>query len=159
MGQVQRARKLSLEIYRQMVARDTTNVGSAGFDLTSNQRHSLLFLAQLEYSLREREEASLTMAEAQYFERFHNAIHSKSSTLQSVLGNVSHFQVLLLARGQTEISHHLVEQLTDYFMSTQGQKLELNRNQATLFLSTTLDHFMSHSSQNFLRSIVLAAHG
>jgi hypothetical protein len=163
-GQVQCARKLSLEIYRQMVAKDTTNVSSAGFDLSSNQRHSLLFLAQLEYSLREREETSLTMAEiysslvaeAQYFQQFQKEVHSKSSTLQSVLGIVSPLRGLLIARGQTEILHHLLKQFTDYFMSTQGQKLELNRNQASVFLSTILDHFQSHSSQNFLRSIVLA---
>ncbi|CEL11851.1 hypothetical protein ASPCAL14946 [Aspergillus calidoustus] len=163
-GQVQRARKLSLEIYRQMVAKDTTNTSSVGFDLSSSQRHSLLFLAQLEYSLRDRGEASLTMpeiysslvAEVQYFERFQKEVHSKSSTLQSVLGIVSHLRGLLLARGQAEISHRLLEQFTDYFMSTQGQKLELNRKQASVFLSTILDHFQSHSSQNFLRSIVLA---
>jgi hypothetical protein len=164
-GQIQRARKLVLEIYRQVVAKDTTNTSSVGFDLSSSERQSLLFLAQLEYSLREREETSLTMAEiysslvaeVQYFERFHKVVHSSSSTLQSVLGIVSHLQGLLLARGQNEISHRVLEQFTDYFMSTQGQKLELNRHQASVFLFTILDHFQSHSSQNFLRSIVLAA--
>ncbi|KAJ0421188.1 hypothetical protein BJY00DRAFT_312374 [Aspergillus carlsbadensis] len=165
-GQVQHARKLSLEIYRQMVAKDTSNIRSAGFDLSSSPRHSLLFLAQLEYSLREREEVSLTMAEvysslvaeAQYFERFQKEIHSKSSTLQSVLGIVSHLRGLLRARGQTEIMHRLVERFADHFLSTQGQNLELNRHQATLFLSAILDHFQYHSSQNFLRSVVLATH-
>ncbi|KAL3448230.1 hypothetical protein BJX65DRAFT_295132 [Aspergillus insuetus] len=166
LGQVQRARRLALEIYRQMVAKDTANISSAGFNLSSSHRHNLLFLAELEYSLREREETSLTMAEiysslvaeAQYFERFQKQVSSKSSTLQSVLGLVAHLRGLLVARGQNEICHRLVEQFVDYFMSTQGQRLAMSRSQATLFLSTILDHFQSHSSQSFLRSIVLAAH-
>ncbi|KAL6229357.1 hypothetical protein BDW75DRAFT_245812 [Aspergillus navahoensis] len=164
--QVQRGRKLALDIYQQLVAKDTTNVTSVGFDLSSSQRHSLLFLAQLEYSLREREESSLTMveiysslvAEQQYFERFRKEIHSKSSTLQSVLGIVSHLRVLLLGRGHTSTSTRVVEELTDYFMSAHGRKLGLNHNQAAVFLSTILDHFQSHSSQNFLRSVALASH-
>ncbi|KAL2812968.1 hypothetical protein BJX63DRAFT_432256 [Aspergillus granulosus] len=165
-GQVQQAKKLTSEIYQQLVAKDTTNVTSVGFDLSSSHRHSLLFLAQLEYSLREREESSLTMveiysslvAEQQYFERFRKEIHSKSSTLQITIGIVSHLRVLLLGRGQTTTSSRVVEQFTDYFMSTQGQKLGLNRSQAVIFLSTILDHFQLHSSQNFLRSIALASH-
>ncbi|KAL3482056.1 hypothetical protein BJX99DRAFT_253179 [Aspergillus californicus] len=166
-GQVQRAKKLAWEIYQQLVAKDTTQVTSAGFDLSSSQSHSLLFLAQLEYSLREREESSLTMveiysslvAEQQYFERFRKEIHSKSSTLQSVLRIVSHLRALLVNRGHTATAARVVEEFTDYFVSTEGQKVGLNRNQAALFLSTILDHFELHSSQNFLRSIALASHG
>ncbi|KAL3428639.1 hypothetical protein BDV09DRAFT_201392 [Aspergillus tetrazonus] len=56
------------------------------------------------------------VAKAQYFERFQKEIHKKASTLQSVLGIVSHLQGLLLARGQTEISDCLLEQFTDYFI-------------------------------------------
>ncbi|KAL2842894.1 NACHT domain protein [Aspergillus pseudoustus] len=163
LGQIHRAKKLALEIYQQIVAQETT---SAAFTLSSAQRHSLLFLAQLEYSLREREEASLTMAEihsslvaeSQYFERFRKEIRSTSSTLQSVLGIAAHLHGLLLARGQTTMSAHIVEQFADYFMSTHGRKLDLQRSQATIFVSTILDYFQSHSSQNFLRSIALASH-
>ncbi|KAL4899857.1 hypothetical protein BDW74DRAFT_188878 [Aspergillus multicolor] len=166
-GQVHHARKLALEIYQQIVARETINITSVGIKLSSSQRHSLLFLAQLEYSLREREEASLTMAEihssllaeAHYFERFRMEIQAKSSTLQSVLGIASHLRGLLLARGQTAISIAVVDQLTNYFMSTQGGKLELQRNQAVVFVSTIFDYFQSHSSENFLRSVALASHG
>ncbi|KAL4996903.1 hypothetical protein BDV10DRAFT_186709 [Aspergillus recurvatus] len=165
-GQVQRARELALEIYRQIVAKDMANTSSSGFDLSSSQRHSLVFLAQLEYSLREREESSLTMveiysslvAEYQYFERFQKEIHSRSGSLESVLGIVSHLQGLLLARGHTATSARLEESFTDYFMSIQGQELGLSRDQATILLFTVLEHFRSYSSQNFLRSIAIASH-
>ncbi|KAL3462198.1 NACHT domain protein [Aspergillus heterothallicus] len=165
-GQVHRARKLALEIYQQIVARESINVTSIGINLSSSGRHSLLFLAQLEYSLREREESSLTMAEihssllaeAHYFERFRMETQAKSSSLQSVLSIVSHLRGLLLARGQTTISAAVVDQFTNYFLSSEGKRLELQRNQAAIFVSTILNYFQTHSSQNFLRSIALASY-
>ncbi|KAL4879985.1 hypothetical protein BJY04DRAFT_219787 [Aspergillus karnatakaensis] len=153
-------------IGQQIVTKEKTNISSVGFNLSSSGHHSLLFLAQLEYSLREREESLLTMAEIysslvaeyQYFERFRKEIHSQSSTLQSVLGLLSHLRGLLLARGHSTTSARLVEQFTDYFMSSHGRKLELQRNQGSILVSTILDYFQSHSSQNFLRSIALASY-
>ncbi|KAL5041355.1 hypothetical protein BDW71DRAFT_217918 [Aspergillus fruticulosus] len=165
-GQVQRAKKLALELYQQIVEKDMTNISSVGFDVTSSGRQSLLFLAQLEHSLREREETSLTMneiysslvAEYQYFERFRADVHSKSSSLQSVLFTVSHLQQLLRARGHSATATRLMEQLTDYFMWVHGHELQLERNEAAIFLSTIVEHLQTHSSQNFVRSIALASH-
>ncbi|KAL4746942.1 hypothetical protein BDW72DRAFT_206899 [Aspergillus terricola var. indicus] len=165
-GQIQRAKKLALELYQQIVEKDTTNISSVGFDKTSSGRQSLPFLAQLEHSLREREETSLTMneiysslvAEYQYFERFRADVHSKSSNLQSVLFTVSHLQELLSTRGHSTTATRLMEQLTDYFMWAHGHELQLERNQAAIFLSTIVEHLRKYSSQNFVRSIALASH-
>ncbi|KAL2814087.1 hypothetical protein BDW59DRAFT_167290 [Aspergillus cavernicola] len=165
--QVQKAEKLAQDIYQQIVARDTTNIDSVKFDLTSSQRQSLLFLAQFEYSLRGEEKSLLTLNEIHssllaqylYFERFRTEIRSpKSISLQGIIPTVSHLQGLLYARGYMSTASLLMEQFTNYFMATQGQQLQLKRSQATIFLSTLLEHFHTHSSQNFLRSIAVASH-
>ncbi|KAI9368154.1 hypothetical protein BJX61DRAFT_546814 [Aspergillus egyptiacus] len=167
-GEVHRAKQFALEIYQQLVAKDSTNVSAVGFDLvaTASQHQGLLFLAQLEYSLREREEFLLTlnevysslMAESLYFEQLRRELRSKTSTLQSTLEVVCHLQGLLLARGHSGAVSRLVERLTDYFMEREGQKLSLKHSQASIFLSTIMGHFQSHASHNFLRSICLASY-
>lgn len=134
-GQVHRARELSQEIYRQIVAKDTVNISTVKFDLTANapsQRQSLAFLAQLEYSLREREESSLTVneiyssltAEYLYFKQFRAEISSaKASSIQSVIGTVSRLHGFLRSRGRWSPASRLVDQFTNYFVSTQGEKV------------------------------------
>lgn len=161
-GQIQRARELAQEIHRQVI----TGSASAKYSITTSKHQSLLFLAQLEYSLRDGRELSLTMneiysslmAESVYFERFHTEARSKSTSLQGILSTVSHLDELFNLRGDVPSSQLLMERFTDYFMSREGEVLDLNRRQATVFLSTILEHFRTHSSQNFLRSVALASH-
>lgn len=153
-GQVQRASDLASEIYSQVVVKSTKTV-----DIKSGQT-SLFFLAQLEYTLHEQASpgeiyASL-MAEYQYYERFRTEMQSKSS-LESILGTVNHLHSLLVLR-KSDVSS-LLEQFTDFFMEREGQRLQLQHNQANLFLSTIMEYFQKHSSTDFLRSVALACYG
>lgn len=162
-GQLQRARELAQDIHRQVITGDSS---SAKYSITSSKHQSLLFLAQLKYSLRDGRELSLTMneiysslmAESVYSERFRTEARSKSTSLQGILPTVSHLEELFNLRGDAPSSQLLMERFTDYFMSREGEVLDLNRRQATVFLSTILEHFRTHSSQNFLRSVALASH-
>ncbi|KAL4733235.1 hypothetical protein BDV11DRAFT_210366 [Aspergillus similis] len=85
-GQVQRAKKLALELYQQIVEKDTTNISSIRFDMTSSGRQSLL--ERDETLLIMNEIYSLLVAEYQYFQRFRADVHTKSSDLQSVLSTL-----------------------------------------------------------------------
>ena len=161
--QIQHAWELAQEIHRQVITGEST---SAKYSITSSKHQSLLFLAQLEYSLRDGRELSLTMneiysslmAESVYSERFRTEARSKSTSLQGILPTVSHLEELFNLRGDSPSSQLLMERFTDFFMSREGEVLDLNRRQATVFLSTVLEHFRTHSSQNFLRSVALASH-
>ena len=166
-GQVHRAKELAQEIYRQIVAKDTVNISTAKFDLTSKHRQTLAFLAQFEYSIREREESSLTVneiyasltAEYLYFEQFRAEISSaKASSFQSVIETVSRLHGFLRSRGRWSPAARLVDQFTNYFVSTQNQKIQVSAGQAKVFISTLLEYFSTHSSHDFLRSIAIASY-
>lgn len=166
-GQVHRAKELSQEIYRQIVAKDTVNISTAKFDLTVKHRQTLAFLAQFEYSIREREESSLTVneiyssltAEYLYFEQFRAEISSaKASSFQSVIGTVSRLHGFLRSRGRWSPAARLVDQITNYFVSTQNEKVQVSASQAKVFISTLLEYFSTHSSHDFLRSVAIASY-
>ncbi|KAL4924165.1 uncharacterized protein BDV17DRAFT_295696 [Aspergillus undulatus] len=141
-----RGTELAREIHRQVVVRDRANINTAKFDLaeSSSRRQALLFLAQLEYSLHESKNSSLSVggiysslvAEYVYFECFRNEASSKSTALQDLLGTVSHLEGLLQVRVRPRTAPR----------ATPGE------------LSTILPHFRAHSSQNFLRSVALACY-
>ncbi|RAL14183.1 uncharacterized protein BO97DRAFT_448794 [Aspergillus homomorphus CBS 101889] len=165
-GQIDRARDLSQELYRQIVAKDTANVGTVGFDLTTAQRQSLSFLAQLEYSLRKREDSSLTLneiysaltTEYMYFEQFRAEISSKNSSVMSVTPSASRLHGLLAAKGRHADASRLAEQFTNYFLATEGSTVQVNANQAKVFVGTLLEYFHSHASQHFIRSVAIASY-
>ncbi|RAK80059.1 uncharacterized protein BO72DRAFT_424168 [Aspergillus fijiensis CBS 313.89] len=165
-GQVDRARDISQELYRQIVAKDTTNVGAVGFDLTSSQRQSLSFLAELEYSLRQREDSSLTLndiysalaTEYMYFEQFRTEIGSKNSSVMTVTSSASRLYGFLSAKGRQADAARLVEQFTNYFLATEGSTVQANPSQAKVFIATLLEYFHSHTSQHFIRSVAIASH-
>lgn len=166
-GQVHRAKELAQEIYRQIVAKDTVNISTAKFDLTVKHRQTLAFLAQFEYSIREREESSLTVneiyssltAEYLYFEQFRAEISSaKASSFQSVIGTVSRLHGFLRSRGRWSPAARLVDQFTNYFVSTQNEKIQVSAGQAKVFISALLEYFSTHSSHDFLRSVAIASY-
>ncbi|OJJ87625.1 NACHT domain protein [Aspergillus glaucus CBS 516.65] len=166
-GQVHRAKELSQEIYRQIVAKDTVNISTAKFDLTVKHRRTLAFLAQFEYSIREREESSLTVneiyssltAEYLYFEQFRAEISSaKASSFQSIIGTVSRLHGFLRSRSRWSPAARLVDQFTNYFVSTQNEKIQVSAGQAKVFISALLEYFSTHTSHDFLRSVAIASY-
>ncbi|PYH98619.1 NACHT domain protein [Aspergillus ellipticus CBS 707.79] len=165
-GQVQRAKELTTEIYRQIVAKDTAAASALGFDVSSNQRQSLAFLAQLEYSLREREDSSVTLNEIYsaltteylYFEQLRTETSTKSSSLQSVTSSVARLHGFLLSRGRQLAATRVVDRFVDYFAATEGNSLKLNTRQGRAFVETILEYFSAHTSQNFVRSVAIASY-
>ncbi|KAH8423418.1 uncharacterized protein LDX57_001179 [Aspergillus melleus] len=162
-GQVQQARELTQELYRQIIAKDTSNTRSVSFDLSSKQRESLVFLAQMEYSLRD--DSSVTFneifsslaTEYLYYEQFRTEISSKSSTVQSVITCASRLYGFLLSRGRQWSASRVVDQCTTYFLSTEG-KSYATTTQANAFVTTLLSYFTTHWSYDFLRSVAIASY-
>ncbi|PYH42905.1 NACHT domain protein [Aspergillus saccharolyticus JOP 1030-1] len=165
-GQVDRARELTHELYRQIVAKDTANVGAVGFDLTASPRQSLSFLAELEYRLRQREDASLTLNEVysaltteyMYFEQFRTEIGSKSSSVMTVMPSAARLHGFLCAKGRHEDAARLAEQVTNYFLATEGATTQATASQARIFIDTLLEYFPSHTSPHFIRSVAIASY-
>lgn len=165
-GQIQKARELSDEIYRQIITKDTKNASSLRFDQKSNRRLSLLFLAQLEYSLRESDDVTVTMNEIYasltteylYFEQFRAVLSSKNCKLQDVTATVARLRAFLLSRSRQSAATQVVDQYTSFFLETEGSSMGIDRNQAKVFIGTVLEYFGNHTSRNFVRSVAIASY-
>lgn len=158
-GQTQKATELSEEIYRQIFMKDTSNTKTVNFDLTSKGRQSLVFLAQLEHSLRRQTSsvteilASLT-TEYVYFEEFRSLIKTKTSTLHSVSVSSSRLYQLLITTNRQAVAARVFDEFMNYFLATDGKRTKLTDSaQVKIFLLTILEHFSTHRSQDFIRSI------
>lgn len=163
-GQVQKVTELSEEVYRQIMIRDTTNVKSVRFDLSSKERQSLVFLAQLEYSLRHSSSTTITESLASltteyvYFEEFRRQISSKSTTVHAVAASTARLYQFLVHRERNTIAGYVFDEFMKYFIATEGKRTKLTDTaQVKIFVMTILRHFSTHQSENFIRSICIAA--
>jgi hypothetical protein len=162
-NQVSKATELSQELYRQVIMKDTTRIKESQFDLTTKGRQSLIFLAQLEHSLHKNTAtiteilASLT-TEYVYFEEFRSLTTSKTSTFHSVSLSASRLYHFLIRSNRHSIATRVFEDYVAYFVSTEGKRIKLTDTaQVKILLVTILDHFNTHQSSNFIRSVGIAA--
>lgn len=164
-NQIHKATELSHEVYRQIVMKDSTNVKSASFDLTSKERQSLVFLAQLEYSLRQNSSVTLNeifsalTTEYIYFEEYRAQLKSASTNLQSLTSTAARLHAFLLSRERQSIASRVFEDFLNYFLGTEGKRIKLTEiSQARIFTLRLLNYFSIHETKNFLRSVGIACH-
>lgn len=162
-NQVSKAVELSQEIYRQVVMKDTSNSKTYKFDLSSKGRQSLIFLAQLEHSLRQRSStiteilASVT-TEYVYFEEFRSQISIKTATFHSVSVSASRLYTFLLRSNRQLAATRVFDDYVAYFLATEGKRIKLTEiAQVKILLLTLLNHFSTHQSSNFIRSVGIAS--
>ncbi|KAH7324307.1 NACHT domain protein [Stachybotrys elegans] len=164
-NQVHLATQMTEEMYRQIVMKDTTNVRQSGFDVSSRGRESLVFLAQLEYSLRRNSATSVTVDEILaeltmqyvYFRQFREAIQSKTS-FQEVTLSVARIYKSLVSTHRETAAKHVFEEYHNYFMKTEGRRLKFTKTeQIDMLLHTLMDHFSNFKSQDIVRSVGISA--
>jgi tetratricopeptide (TPR) repeat protein len=164
-GQIHKARELSDEIYRQIITKDISNASDIGFGQNTNRRLGLVFLAQLEYSLRE-SDVSITLNEIYaalkteylYFEQFWTILSSKTARLQDTTATVAFLHAFLLRHSRRSAATQVVDQYTSLFLATEGSSLGIDRNQAKIFIETVLDYFGTHASRDFVRSLAITTY-
>lgn len=162
-SQVHKATELSQELYRQIVMKDSSNSKETQLDVSSNGRQSLIFLAQLEQSLRQGASsvteilASLT-TEYVYFEEFRNHTKSKSSSFYSVSVSATRLYNFLLVNKRQVAANRAFDDFVAYFVATEGKRIKLTETaQVTVFLQTIIGYLTQHQSSNFVRSVGIAA--
>ncbi|KAF3395404.1 hypothetical protein DPV78_009173 [Talaromyces pinophilus] len=162
-GQFQRAKELSDELYRKIVVKET---GATDPVLPYGGRHGLFFLAHFQYTLREQRELSLTVndihsslcAEYLYFERYRSEARSKSSTLDSIVGTAARLYGLLRARSRVSTAARLIEDLANFFVTSQKEKVQMSFSEARVLITTLLDYFSMYTTKDFLRSVAIASY-
>ncbi|RHZ49083.1 hypothetical protein CDV55_100440 [Aspergillus turcosus] len=162
-GQIQKAVELSHEIYRQIVMKEVVNVETVQFDLSSKERKSLTFLAQLEYALRHNSSLTVTeilaalTTEYVYFEDFRRLISSKSSTIQTVTVSAARLYHFLVANDRQAAAARVFDDFLSYFAATESKRVNLTEiSRVKILVITILDHFSSHHSHDFVRSVGIA---
>lgn len=162
-NQVSKAVELSQELYRQLVMKDTSNSKTQNFELSSKGRQSLIFLAQLEHSLRQRTSsiseilASLT-TEYVYFEEFRSQLSSKTATFHSVTMSASRLYTFLLRSNRQAAATRVFDDFVAFFLAAEGKRTTLTETaQVKILLTTILEHFSTHQSSNFTRSVGIAS--
>ncbi|KAK5695730.1 hypothetical protein LTS12_028595, partial [Elasticomyces elasticus] len=161
-NQVHKATELTQELYRQIVMKETENSKSVNFDLSSAGRQSLAFLAQLEHSLRPSSSgvteilAALT-TQYVYFEEFRNIIHSKSSTIHSVTMSAACLHHYLATNNRQTAAGRVFDEFVKHFIATEGKRTRvIETAQVHIFVLALLEHFSTHQSENFVRSVGIA---
>ncbi|KAL4895080.1 hypothetical protein BDV59DRAFT_159644 [Aspergillus ambiguus] len=157
-GKIEEVKELKKEIYRQVILRDTSHAERWKFNV-SKHVHSLAFLAELEYSMH-RGISSVTeilanlTSEYVYFEDFRRAVKSKASTLHSVILSTSRLYQFLIKNGREAEKTIVFNELRNYFLSAEGKRIKCTDvTEANAFLEAMLDHFATHRSNDFVRSV------
>lgn len=162
-NQIQKASELTHEIYRQIVMKDTANAKSVKFDLSSKERQSLVFLAQMEYSLRRNTSVTITeilaslTTEYVYFEELRSQVIAKSSTVQSVSVSAARLYRFLVSHERHTAANRVFDITLEYFQSTEAKRVKLESSQVRVLVHTLLSYFGIHQTQDFVRSIGIAS--
>lgn len=162
-GQIQKAKELLNDIYLQIITKDTNAVG---FDQSSKGRLSLVFLAQLEHSIQQSEDNSTTLNEIYaaltteyiYFEQFREALSSKNGKIKDTMTTVARLHAFLLSRGRQSAVTQVVDRYTSFFLASEGSRLDIDPNQAKVFIEAVLEYFGTHASHDFVRSVAIASY-
>jgi hypothetical protein len=162
-GQIQKAKELSNDIYLQIITKDTS---ASSFDQSSKERLSLVFLAQLEYTIRESEDNSTTLNEIYaaltteyiYFEQLREALSFKTGKLKDTTTTVARLHAFLLSRGRQSAATQVADRYTSFFLESEGSRLDIDPNQAKVFIEAVLEYFSTHASHDFVRSVTIASY-
>ncbi|KAJ5768999.1 hypothetical protein N7520_003558 [Penicillium odoratum] len=165
-GQVHKARELADEIYLHIIIKASNSASALGFDKTSNRRLGLGFLAQLEYTIQQSTDDSTTLNEIHaaltteylYFEKFRAILASETCNLQQTVPKVARMYAFLLSRRRRLAATQMVDQYTSFFLKTEGSSLDIDFNQAKIFIETVLEYFSTHASRDFARSVAIASY-
>jgi hypothetical protein len=162
-NQVQQAIELAEDVYRQIIMKDTANAGQETVDLSACGRESLVFLAQLEQSLRR---SSATVVETLatlttqyvYFGEFRTLVGSESTaSFIDVLVASARLHHHLIGCDRHGAADYVSERFSRWFRETEAKRLNLptalSPGQTKLLLQSLLDHFATHKSQDVVRSV------
>lgn len=161
-NQTQRGVELVDEYHRQIVAQDSSNVNKSGLNLLNSSRQSFVFLAALEYHLRNDSSLSFSKIMADittehlYYQQFRQSIKS-STTTESSFTVATRLWSFLLARRREVQATHIVEETVEAFKKRESSMVKVS-NVAALkaFVVTIFQYLSKHKTQDFIRSVSLA---
>ncbi|KAK8036484.1 hypothetical protein PG991_001621 [Apiospora marii] len=158
--QMSQATEMTEELYRQLVMKDMSHAKSSQFDLSSCGRESLVFLAQMEYSLG-RTSASMTeimaglVAQIAYFDEFRGLVRSKSSNFLDVSVAAARIHQSLESSGRTKAATHVFEQYALWVADAKPgfmRQAKMSATETKVLLQAVMRHFNTHRSHDMVRT-------
>ena len=159
-GQTGQATELAEELHRQLVMRDMSHAKASHVDLSACGRESLVFLAQMEYSLG-RTSASMTeimaglVAQMAYFDEFRGLARSKSSDFLDVSAAAARVHQSLESAGRTEAAGRVFEQYAAWAADARPgflRQAQLSAAETRALLQAVLGHLRTHRSRDAVRT-------
>ena len=160
---VQSCTELIQELHFQLVAKEKRKSSRFAFDLTSCGSASLVFLANLEYTMRS--ESSYTfseilsniIAEHVYFERFRYVLKARSGLAKVVIA-AAPLRHHLKQRDRKGLALLLEEQVVDLFVKLDTANLSLmSAKSPHIFIIGILKHLGNRRTVDFVGTVVLAS--
>ena len=160
--QTQRAVDIVDEYHRQIVARDSSNASKSGLNLTNAGRQSLVFLAALEYRLRNDSAQSFSKimaeltTESLYYEQYTQCFSSTTS-VEVIFSSASQLYTFLSERKRTTQAARVVEQIATEFQKREASHVKItNVASIRVFIVTMLEYLSTHRTTDLVRSVSIA---
>ncbi|KAF2451382.1 NACHT domain-containing protein [Karstenula rhodostoma CBS 690.94] len=150
------------QLHVQICAHDARHVSKWSFDLTKTGRRALVFLASLEYNLRQdlaitfSETLADITAEFIYFEQFRQALAEGS--VRNLLVVAAPLRTFLLRNHLSESAVFVENEVLRVFRKRDAADLHtLSKNSPRLFIVSILEYLGSRKSTNFNKAVILAS--
>ncbi|EXJ84870.1 hypothetical protein A1O3_05545 [Capronia epimyces CBS 606.96] len=162
-NETHRGLEVAEELRWQLVTKDASNSKKYNLDFTSTSRSAAIYIAQLEYSLRQDSSASFSsiyvsiLTEIVYYEEFQRSIRS-NLTVEEVFAVAARLHAFLSLQKRSVLLVHVEDQLVSFFLRTSGDKAKVGDvAQVKVLVTTMLAYLRTHQVKNFLHSINLAS--
>lgn len=163
-SQVGKALDLVDSIYRQIIMKEKPHASlKTKINLTSRGRESLVFLAHLDHRLSHdptpvTEIMGTMMVQYVYFDQFRSLMNHKKHKFHDVCEVASRLHHSLVISQRRAITTRMMDELVEYFIETEGKRVQLSdRSQINILLETLLQHLSTHKSKNLVRSIGISS--
>jgi tetratricopeptide (TPR) repeat protein len=161
--QTKRCAEIIEELHHQVIAKDSQNSSTFGFDLTKCGSSSLVFLASLEYNIRTDLSITYSMvmsdiiAESVYYENFRRVVKANSS-LDRIIIAAAPLRYALNGRDRKELASSLEKQVVQLFVHRDISKMELlSRDSPYIFIIGILEHLGNRKNTNFVQQVIIAS--
>ena len=162
-GEVHRGLEIVEELRWQLITKDSSNSKKYNINLTTTDRSAVIFIAQLEYSLRQDSLVTFNeiylsiITEIVYYEDFQRSIRSNASVTE-VFSIAARLHSFLSLHKRTVILVHVEDELASFFLRTSGDKAKVGDiAQVKILVTTMLEYLHTRQIKNFLHSVNLAS--
>ena len=155
--------KMTSEMHRQIVSKDSSKITQLGFDLTKYGRSVLPFLVAMEYRMSTDTSISFSQLMAEltlemlYYEEYRNLVQSNAN-LKAILMAASTLRAFLVRTKRQEQVTFLNNEIGTLFARRDGGKMKLlSQASPRIFMVAIMEYLALHTHASFIKAVILAS--